>query len=203
MASQAVLDRGTFETFRNWRVNRAQYAQEWYFCTYMPEELMYAAGILPVRILGSHEVQDVTEPHIFAMFCPFCRDCLAQGLKGRYDYLDGITIAQSCLHIRQTFTSWQKHVPVDYSYYLPMPHHVQSPHAVSFLTKELEVFKASLEEWLGRSIDDQAIDDAIEVYNRNRRLTWEIYNLRKSGSPPLTGWPGSPSARSSATPGRG
>jgi benzoyl-CoA reductase subunit C len=68
-----------------------------------------------------------------------------------------------------------------------MPHHVQSPHAVSFLTKELEVFKASLEEWLGRSIDDQAIDDAIEVYNRNRRLTWEVYNLRKSGSPPLTG----------------
>jgi benzoyl-CoA reductase subunit C len=29
---------------------------------------MYAAGILPVRILGSHESQDVTEPHIFAMF---------------------------------------------------------------------------------------------------------------------------------------
>ena len=197
MANQAVLDQETFETFHNWRVNRAEYAKQWkkrtggkiigYFCTYVPEELLYAAGILPVRILGSHEVQDVTEPHIFAMFCPFCRDCLAQGLKGRFDYLDGITIAQSCLHIRQTFTSWQKHIPVDYNYYLPMPNHVQSPRAAPFLTKELEVFKASLEKWLGRKIDDAAIDDAIEVYNRNRDLLWKVYELRKGDAPPLTG----------------
>ncbi len=197
MANQAVLDQETFETFHNWRVNRAEYAKQWkkrtggkiigYFCTYVPEELLYAAGILPVRILGSHEVQDVTEPHIFAMFCPFCRDCLAQGLKGRFDYLDGITIAQSCLHIRQSFTSWQKHIPVDYNYYLPMPNHVQSPRAAPFLTKELEVFKASLEKWLGRKIDDAAIDDAIEVYNRNRDLLWKVYELRKGDAPPLTG----------------
>ncbi len=197
MAQQGVLDLETFETFRNWRLNRTEYALKWkertggkivgYFCTYMPEELMYAAGILPVRILGSHEVQDVTEPHIFAMFCPFCRDCLAQGLKGRFDYLDGITIAQSCLHIRQAFSSWEKHVPTDYSYYLPMPHHVQSRHATTFLTKELEVFKASLEEWLGKKIEDQAISDAIDVCNRNRQLMWKVYELRKGESPPLTG----------------
>jgi benzoyl-CoA reductase subunit C len=197
MASQVGLDQETFETFRNWRLKRADYARQWkrrtggkiigYFCTYAPEELIYAAGILPVRILGSHEVQDVTEPHIFAMFCPFCRDCLAQGLKGRFDYLDGITIAQSCLHIRQAFTSWQKHVPVDYSYYLPMPHHVQSPRAAPFLTKELAVFRESLEQWLGKKIDDQAINDAIEVYNRNRELLWRVFELRKGDNPPLTG----------------
>lgn len=197
MASHAGLDRETFAAFRNWRINRAEYAKQWkqrtggkvvgYFCTYAPEELMYAAGILPVRILGSHEVQDVTEPHIFAMFCPFCRDCLAQGLKGRFNYLDGIMIAQSCLHIRQAFTSWQKHIPVDYSYYLPMPHHVQSKHAAPFLTKELEVFKASLEEWLGRKIGDQAINDAIDVYNRNRQLLWRVYETRQATAPPLTG----------------
>jgi benzoyl-CoA reductase subunit C len=190
-------DADAFAVFRDWRVNRAQYAKDWkqrtgrkivgYFCTYAPEELMYAAGILPVRILGSHEVQDVTEPHIFAMFCPFCRDCLAQGLKGRFAYLDGIMIAQSCLHIRQAFTSWQKHVPVDYSYYLPMPHHVQSPHATPFLTKELELFRASLEKWLGRKIEDRAIWDAVDVYNRNRQLLWRVYEARQGPNPPLTG----------------
>ena len=197
MAEQALLDKETFETFRNWRLNRADYAREWkeknggklmgYFCTYAPEELMYAAGILPLRILGSHEPHDVTEPHIFAMFCPFCRDCLAQGLKGRFDYLDGIMIAQSCLHIRQAFTSWEKHIPIDYSYYLPMPHHVQSRHATPFLKKELEVFRDSLEEWLGKKIEDDAIRDAIDVYNTNRRLLHQVYDLRKGDNPPLSG----------------
>ncbi len=197
VAKQAGFDQETFGTFRNWRINRAEYAKAWkertggkvvgYFCTYAPEELMYAAGILPVRILGTHEVQDVTEPHIFAMFCPFCRDCLAQGLKGRFDYLDGIMIAQSCLHIRQTFTSWQKHVPTGYSYYLPMPHHVQSRHAAPFLTKELEAFQKSLEAWLGRKIEDRALAEAIEVYNRNRQLLWRVYETRQGTVPPLTG----------------
>ena len=197
MASQAGLDQETFAAFRDWRVNRARYAREWkertggkivgYFCTYAPEELMYAAGVLPVRILGSHEVQDVTDPHIFAMFCPFCRDCLAQGLKGRFDYLDGIMIAQSCLHIRQTFTSWQKHLPTDYSYYLPMPHHVQSSRASPFLAQELQAFKESLEQWLGRKIDDGPIADAVGIYNRNRQLMWKVYEARKADAPPLSG----------------
>ncbi len=196
-ANTTGADLGPFTRFRDWRLNRADYARRWkqrtggkvvgYFCTYAPEELMYAAGILPVRILGSHEVQDVTEPHIFGMFCPFCRDCLAQGLKGRYDYLDGIMIAQSCLHIRQAFTSWQKHVPLDYSYYLPMPHHVQSPHATSFLAQELAAFRSSLEQWLGRKIADQALHDAIAVYNRNRQLLWQVYETRKAVQPPLSG----------------
>lgn len=186
-----------FDKLREWEQKRHDYAKAWkertggkvmgYFCTYVPEEILYAAGILPVRILGSHEPQDLTEPHIFGMFCPFCRDCLAQGLKGRYDYLDGIMIAQSCLHIRQAFTSWQKHVPVDFSYYLCMPHRVQSPRALPFYVEELKVFKDKIEEWTGKKITDADLDKSIEIYNENRRLMHAVYDLRKSDNPPLSG----------------
>ncbi len=186
-----------FDKLREWEQNRHDYAKAWkertggkvmgYFCTYVPEEILYAAGILPVRILGSHEPQDVTEPHIFGMFCPFCRDCLAQGLKGRYDYLDGVMIAQSCLHIRQAFTSWQKHVPVDFSYYLCMPHRVQSPRALPFYVEELRVFKDKIEEWTGKKITDDDLDKSIEIFNENRRLMHAVYDLRKSDNPPLSG----------------
>src|SRR4030067_535671 len=140
----AVQSGGAVEQFREIRENRHEYAKEWkkrtggkvfgYFCTYVPEEVVYAAGILPVRIIGAHEPQDVTERHIYGMFCPFCRDCLAQGLEGRYDYLDGIMIAQSCLHIRQAYASWTLHIPVDYQYYLPMPSSTQIPRSIQFLT---------------------------------------------------------------------
>lgn len=186
-----------FETFEEWYRKRHEYARHWkektggrvigYFCTYVPEEILVAGGILPVRILGSHERQDVTEPHIFGMYCPFCRDCLAQGLKGRYDYLDGIMIAQSCLHIRQAFTSWNIHIPVAYSHYLPMPHGVQTRRAKPYLTGELVKLKKSIEDWTVRSISDGELDKAIDLVNTNRRLMREIYETRKSGSPPLTG----------------
>jgi len=186
-----------FDTLRDWETNRHEYAKAWkertggkvlgYFCTYVPEEILHAAGVLPVRILGSHEPQDVTEPHIFGMYCPFCRDCLAQGLKGRYDYLDGIMIAQSCLHIRQAYTSWQKHRPREFDYYLCMPHNVQSPRALPYLTEELVQFKAAVEDWTGATLTDDDLDRAIEVYNENRRLLRAIYDLRKAADPPLTG----------------
>ncbi len=185
------------EQFREWEQNRHDYAKAWkektggkvvgYFCTYVPEEILYAADILPVRILGSHEPHDVTEAHIFGMFCPFCRDCLAQGLKGRYDYLDGIMIAQSCLHIRQAYTSWEKHIPVDFSYYLPMPNNVQSPRAVTYLAGELKVFKSSLEKWIGKEISDEDIRRGIEVMNENRSLIHSLYDLKKQDSPPISG----------------
>ncbi|MFX1458047.1 MAG: benzoyl-CoA reductase, bzd-type, subunit N [Promethearchaeota archaeon] len=186
-----------FEKFKEWYENRHDYAKKWkdrtggkvlgYFCTYVPEEILYAADILPVRILGSHEPQDVSEPHIFAMFCPFCRDCLAQGLKGRYDYLDGIMIAQSCLHIRQAFTSWELHIPVDFTYYLPHPMHIQSPHAIPYLTEELKSFRKAVEEWTGKQITDDDIKRGIEIMNKNRQLLQQVYELRKNSNPPLTG----------------
>ncbi len=184
------------EMFQEWYENRHEYAKEWkkkggkvlaYFCTYAPEEILYAANVLPVRVLGRHEPQNVTEPHIFAMYCPFCRDCLAQGLEGRYDYLDGIMIAQSCLHLRQAYTSWDLHVPVDYKYYLYMPNNVQSKRAYPYLTGELRDFKKSIEEWTGEKITDSDLDRGIEIVNKNRRLMKQVYETRKNNNPPLTG----------------
>ena len=53
---------GIMEKFLQWATNRHEYAREWkkktgkklvgYLCTYSPEELFYAAGVLPVRIFA-------------------------------------------------------------------------------------------------------------------------------------------------------
>jgi benzoyl-CoA reductase subunit C len=185
------------EKFREVTQNRHQYAQEWkartggrvlgYFCTYVPEELIYAAGVLPVRITGSHEPQDVTEPHIYTMFCPFCRDCLAQGLQGRYQYLDGVVGGHSCMHIRNAFSSWVLNIPTSFNHYVLTPTKVQSPWARDYLVGELELFKKSLEEWTGRAITEADLDRAIEVFNTNRRLLRQLYELRLSDPPKLAG----------------
>jgi len=186
-----------FGQFQGWFDNRHEYAREWkartggkvlgYFCTYVPEEILYAAHVLPVRIMGSHEPLELTEPYIFGMFCPFCRDCLSQGLKGRYDYLDGVMISQSCLHIRQTFNAWRKHLPREFNYYLYMPNNVQTRAAKPYLAGELSTFKQAVEEWVGHEITDSDLDRGIQIVNRNRQLMRDIYETRKEDRPPLTG----------------
>ncbi|MFH1735553.1 MAG: 2-hydroxyacyl-CoA dehydratase, partial [bacterium] len=153
-----------FSQFKEWYEKRHDYAKDWKqrtggkvmgcFCSYVPEEILVAGNILPVRVLGSHEPQNVTEPYLFGMYCPFCRDVLAQGLKGRYDYLDGITLSQSCIHIRQSFIAWREHVEVLFNYYIYMPNKVQTKAATPYLKTEFEKYKAHVEEVVGKELTD-------------------------------------------------
>ncbi|UCC59988.1 MAG: 2-hydroxyacyl-CoA dehydratase, partial [Dehalococcoidia bacterium] len=188
---------GAVEKLREVVTNRHRYAREWkagtggqvigWFCTYVPEEIIYAAGMLPVRILGSHETEDITGAYMPSIYCPFSRDVLAQGLKGRYDYLNGIVKARSCLHMRMTYTLWKQLVPIDFTYYIYMPTHALNPQAKPFLANEYADFKEALEKWGGVRITSDDLDRAIEVYNRNRSLIKKVYEFRKADNPALTG----------------
>lgn len=183
--------------FKDVSDNRHQYAEAWkertgkkvigYLCTYSPEEILYAAGILPVRVTGGHQPQDITEPYIYNMFCPYCRDSLAEGLQGKYDYLDGIIHSFSCIHIRQTYDSWIRHIPVSFSHFIYVPNHLQSPPARERTITELGQFKSAVESWVGSRITDAALKKAVTTYNTNRRLMEQIYLLRQQDNPPISG----------------
>lgn len=187
-----------FDQFKSWYEERHDYARAWKqktgkqvvatMCTYTPEEILIAADMLPVRVLGAHEPQNVTEPHIFGMFCPFSRDSLAQGLLGCYDYCDGVTLTQSCIQYRQTFNSWRMHVPtVKWDYYLPMPNDVQSKFAKVLHHSEVGKFRSFMEGVIGKPITDEALLRSTELVNENRRLLHELYEYRKEVNPRVTG----------------
>jgi len=178
--------------------NRHEAAKHWktktggkvfgYLSHDLPEELIYAAGILPVRILGSHEPEVVTDPYMWNMMHRvFERDCLAQGLQGRYSYLDGIISVARDPHICQAFISWTQHVPVAYHYEFQSAHVLGGKRVVDYLRGEIEDFKQSLEGFTGKPISDNAIDHAIELYNRTRRLVKQISEFRKEDNPKITG----------------
>ena len=177
---------------------RHEYAKDWKrrtggkviggMCTYVPEELLYAANILPVRILGGHEPPTLATPHMFDMWCPFSRDCLNQALKGKYnDYLDGLIESNACLHLRQTFGAWEIHVPTPWFYWFVMPNAIRSPRAKTFLRGELAAFKEAIEKLTGKAITDKDIDRGIDIMNTNRRLMKQVYEFRKQDNPPITG----------------
>lgn len=189
--------KSVFERFHEVVENRHDYAQEWkartggkvigFLCTYVPEEIIYAAGALPVRILGGLQPQEISEAHISGMYCTFCRDCLAQGLLGRYSYLDGIVFAKSCMHIQQTYWSWNWHLSPSYSYFVGMPSVLGTPQAKKKLVFELSSFKTSLEKWLGKTITDENLDQGIDSVNINRHYLRDLYELRKADPPLLSG----------------
>ena len=88
------------ERFRHITDNTHEYAKSLqekgqllagYMCTHVPEEILYAAGIVPVRVLSAHVSQATTRSYIHETYCSFSHDCAYQGLQHHYDYLDLIT----------------------------------------------------------------------------------------------------------------
>lgn len=188
----------SLDTFRQWSEKRHEYVKGWksrsgrkvvgYFCSYLPEEIFYAAGILPTRIFGGHEATNLVEAHISTnIACSFCRDCLGQGLKGKYDYLNGLTMAQTCLHTGQIFWIWSKEIPLEWSRFIAIPHSTQNVGRFEYLMEEFKTLKMDLEKWSGKAITDEDLDKAIEVYNLNRQLCRKVFEYRKLKEPPITG----------------
>jgi benzoyl-CoA reductase subunit C len=190
---------GVMKRFSEVIKERHQYAQQWkrdkerkvlgYTCTYVPEEVIYASGILPVRIIGSHTpsgrlVEDYMPKD---KWCAFSRDCLAEGLRGSYSYLDGLVGAQSCMHHALTFFTWKNHISVPYVYHFYVPRTLRGSPARICLEDQISDLKSSLESWIGSSISTEALSDAIKTYNENRHLLGELYSLRRQDNPPIRG----------------
>jgi benzoyl-CoA reductase subunit C len=184
-------------TFDGWFADRHGYARRWKertggkvaaaFCGYVPEEVLTAAGVLPVRVFGGHAPENLAEPHIFGMFCPFCRDVLGQGLLGRYDYADGLVHGQCCLHIRQAFQAWRGLEPDKFSHYLPMPHAVSSPAARPFARSEFSKFREAVETWTGVELTEARLAEALDAEAELRALLTRLYELRRAETPPVLG----------------
>ena len=147
-----------------------------YFCNYTPEEIIYSAGIIPVRIRGSAENVELADAHLPSFCCSYMRSALDQGLKGRYSYLDGVVFPKTCDMTRALYSIWKRNITLPYYWSLPVPGK-STDEAIEFFTHELRLFKESLEEFTGQRIADASITKSIRVYNENRSLMGEIYRL--------------------------
>ena len=75
-----------------------------YYCTYIPEELLYAADLLPFRIRATgNKVTNLGDIYMVRFTCSFVRATLDMALRGIYDFLDGFLICNSCDHSRRMF----------------------------------------------------------------------------------------------------
>ncbi len=159
-----------------------------WLCTYVPEEIIHAAGALPIRITGyskEMELEDGTA-YLYINSCSFSRSCLQLGLKGEYDFLDGVAGGSTCDGARRLFDLWRNYIDTPFYHVLTVPRkYTQSAHAL-YHSQVLQ-FKVHLEEFMGIQITDESLYQSIGVYNESRALLKRLYELRKLENPPITG----------------
>jgi len=146
-----------------------------YFCTYFPAELVHAAGMLPLRIMGDKRKGSYTEAHMPSIGCSFIRTALDLGLSGTLDYLDGVIFSHTCDSMKVLSDIWHENFKDKFVDNILFPVKLDGHYSYQFLVKELKSFKNRLEEYLGISIEKDRLWESIEVYERNRELLKEVY----------------------------
>ena len=196
--SQYAQDR--HNTVRKWKEKTGKKVYG-YFCCLTPEEILHAADVLPVRITGTGEPLQQVDQYIAPNCCPFARSCLDAGMRGVYDYLDGVVIPNSCDFIFMMEHFWKTLVPrpkapsmiagmdiKPYIHYINYPEKVTGREAVIFYQEVLKSFKQELERSLYRTITDEDLARSIAVYNEDKVQMRRMYEMRKAQPPAISGY---------------
>ncbi len=199
------------ETFQRYAQDHHEAVKQWksktgkkvfgYFCCTIPEEIIYAADALPVRIVGTPDPLVQAQLHVPPNSCPFARSCLDAGMRGLYDYLDGVIIPTTCDAVSVMDYFWDQYVPHSqqpdmvrgrnlrpFVFHINYPEKTNTPAALRFYQNVVMEFKQDLERTLNRFITNDDLSRAISVYNDQRLQMKRMYDLRKQNPPALSGY---------------
>jgi len=157
-----------------------------YLCSYVPEEILFAAGILPVRILGHLNDLSVASSYFQPFVCRLIRSTLEKGLSGSLGYLDGVIISYTCDGMRMLYDTWEANVKTGFNYMLDLPSSLDSETNLRYFSSAIKDLAASVAGYTKKEIREEDLRNAIAVYNRYRRLAKELFYLRLSNDLPLS-----------------
>lgn len=151
------------------------------FPMYIPEELVHAAGMLPVVIWRGNELVTWGHSHVPPYDCGITRSFVDDAVRGNLGFMDGMVFhVRQCLQVGEFPYIMEKNVKPKYQKILYFPPSYEGSCIKSFVTGEMETFKTSLEEFSGNNISDDCLKKSIELYNKNRTLLERVYEIRRA-----------------------
>ena len=148
---------------------------------YTPVELIYAAGMLPVGVIGAGNRLEIAhaDSRFQSFVCSIVKSTLELGLTERLDFLDGIVFHSICDPARNLGSVFKRNFPNLMVEYIHFPQNMTSPHTVDYLVAEYRRLGTSYEQLSGQKITDEALRQSISLYNEQRRLIRALYDIRK------------------------
>lgn len=145
------------------------------FC---PEEIVYAANMLPVGLWGADiELREVKR-YFPAFFCAPIQQSMELALQGAFDgVLSAVIVPILCDALKSAGQNWRIAVPEIPMIPVVYPQNRQIKAGQRFMESELREVKARLEQICGRPISEDALNQSINVYNEYRLSMQEFSSV--------------------------
>jgi benzoyl-CoA reductase subunit C len=178
--AQALYDDLDLQAVRAWKQAHPGARAIGHLPIYVPRELIHAAGMLPVGIVGGGDRVEIIrgDAYFQSYICHIPRSTIELALAGRLDALDGMLFPSICDVIRNLSGMWTLLFPDRYVRYVDVPQNFDPRVGGSYWRRELETLRDDLGRLAGRPISNEALRASIGVYNRNRAAIRGLYAAR-------------------------
>ena len=140
-------------------------------CSYVPEEMLHAAGYTPVRLRGAPTPLRQADAHLQSFTCALCRSTLDQLLGGELGMLAGTVFSHTCDTMQALADLWKANSqPGHFIDCIMQPANLGASAALDYLISELRRFREQLAAFSGHPADDAALRASIAQYDETRRL---------------------------------
>ena len=147
---------------------------------FAPEELVYAAGMVPFGMWGAETQVTESKRYYPAFYCSILHTALDLGIKGEFKGLSAVMIPLTCDSLKGMGTNWRfgvKDIPViDVAY----AQNRTIPAGEEFTESQFKKIRGQVEEIAGCKISDKALSEANRVYNANRKECLRFTELAAS-----------------------
>ena len=146
---------------------------------YAPEELVYAAGMVPMGIWGSNtKTISRAKEYCATFYCTIAQLALEMLLDGTMDKLDGIITPTICDTLRPMSQNFRVAMGDKMSViFLAHPQNRVEDFGLQFCVDQYDHVKKELEKVAGKEITSEDIWNAIKVYNESRAARREFVKL--------------------------
>ena len=146
---------------------------------YAPEELVYAAGMVPMGIWGTNtKTISRAKEYCATFYCTIAQLALEMLLDGTMDDLDGLITPTICDTLRPMSQNFRvaigKKIP---TIFLAHPQNRFADWGIKFTMDQYHNVKKELEKIASKAITPEALQDAIKVYNKSRAARREFVKL--------------------------
>jgi benzoyl-CoA reductase subunit C len=178
--AQQLYDDLDLTVVRDWKQAQANRKAIGYMPMYVPRELVHAAGMLPVGIVGGGDRLEIIrgDAYFQSYICHIPRSTIELALTHRLDVLDGMLFPSICDVIRNLSGMWTLLFPDRYVRYVDVPQNFDAKVGGAYWRRELEQLRADLSALGGKPVEDAALCAAIVAYNENRRIIRELLAAR-------------------------
>lgn len=158
-----------------------------YLCSYVPEEIILAAGHHPLRLFSSKPEIMLAENHLQSYCCSTVRGVLEDSLKGNLDFLDGIVFPHTCDSIQRMSDIFRMNGKYNFFADILLPAKLNTTSARDYMIKVLEKLKTDIENKFSIEISNADLQRSIKLMNRIRQSLMELYVLAADYSGIITG----------------